>query len=116
MMKHYTYNAYPKSYEYDEDRNPVMLDLDEFEELIVIEMMGSYTIIDKQENRLYSAEAESPAKAVEKYIDWVYGEMPIYEWDEEEKGYCSTYIKEWASTGYNIEPAERMAMDIVEER
>ena len=116
MMNHYTYNAYPKSYEYDEDRGPVMLDLDEFEELTIIEMMGSYTIIDKQENRLYSVEAESPAEAVEKYIDWVYGEMRMYEWDEEEGGYNPTYTKEWASTGYNIEPAERMAMEVIEER
>lgn len=116
MMNHYTYNAYPKSYEYDEDRGPVMLDLDEFEELTIIEMAGSYTVIDKQENRLYSVEAESPAEAVEKYIDWVYGEMYIYEWDEEEGGYNSTYMKEWASTGYNIEPAERMAMEVIEER
>ena len=116
MMKHYTYNAFPKSYEYDADHGPIMLDLDEFEELVIIEMAGSYTVIDKQEDRLYSVEAASPAEAVEKYIDWVYGEMPIYEWDEEEEGYCSTYIKEWASTGYNIEPAEQMAMEVIEER
>lgn len=102
MMKHTTIHAYPKSQEND-DFQPVMLDLDTFYNLLVIECGCSYTVVDEQEHRLYSVEAESCIEAVKKYIDWVYGEMYIYEWDSVEGGYEMTSEKDWASTNYNFE-------------
>lgn len=113
MMKHTTIHAYPKSQEND-DFQPVMLDLDTMDNLLVIECGRSYTVVDEQEHRLYSVEAESCIEAVKKYIDWVYGEMYIYQWDSVEGGYDMTSEKDWASNGFNFE-IDRLDWDLVEE-
>lgn len=113
MMKHYSMNAYPKSYEND-NFEPTILDLETFDELTIIECGESYTIIDSYENRMYSVAATSPEAAVKKYIDWVYGEMYIYEWDSVEGGWDRTDEKEWASSAYNLEYC-KLSMELVEE-
>ena len=102
MMKYTTIHAYPKSQEND-DFQPVMLDLDTMDNLLVIECGRNFTVLDEQEHRLYSVEAESCIEAVKKYIDWVYGEMYIYEWNKEEGGYDMTFEKDWASNGFTFE-------------
>lgn len=113
MMKHTTVHAYPKHYDND-NFEPVMLDLESFDNLLVIECGDSYTVLDGQEHRLYSVKAASCIEAVKKYIDWVYGEMHIYQWDSVEGGYEMTPEKDWASTDYNFE-IDRLDWELVEE-
>ena len=102
MMKHTTIHAYPKSQEND-DFQPVILDLDTMDNLLVIECGRNFTVLDEQEHRLYSVEAESCIEAVKKYIDWVYGEMYIYEWNSVEGGWDRTDETDWASSGFDFE-------------
>ena len=113
MMKHTTVHAFPKSYDSD-SFEPQMLDLETFDSLLVIECGESCTIIDEAEHRLYSVKAESCIEAVKKYIDWVYGEMYIYEWDSVEGGWNRTDETNWASTGYTYE-IDRLDWELVEE-
>ena len=102
MMKHTTIHAYAKHYN-DDSFEPQMLDLDTMDNLLVIECDNSYTVLDEQEHRLYSVRAASCIEAVKKYIDWVYGETYIYQWDDIEGGWDRTNEKDWASNGYNFE-------------
>lgn len=113
MMKHTTVHAYPKHYNND-NFEPTILDLDTFDNLLVTECGRAYTVVDEQEHRLYSVEADSCIEAVKKYIDWVYGEMYIYEWDSIEGGWDVTNEKDWASTGYDFE-IDRPDWELVEE-
>lgn len=113
MMKHTTIHAFPKSYNND-TLEPQMFDLDAFDNLLVVECGESYTVIDEAEHRLYSVKAESCIEAVKKYIDWVYDEMHIYEWDNVEGGWNCTDEKDWASTGYTYE-IDRLDWELVEE-
>ena len=113
MMKHTTIHAFPKSYDND-TFEPQMLDLDAFDSLLVVECGKSCTIIDEAEHRLYSVEAESCIEAVKKYIDWVYGEMYIYQWDSVEGGRDRTGEKDWASSGYDFE-IDQLDWELVEE-
>ena len=113
MMKHTTIHAFPKSYD-SNALEPQMFDLDAFDGLLVIENAGSCTVIDEQEHRLYSVKAASCIEAVKKYIDWVYGEMYIYQWDSVEGGWDRTDETDWASTGYTYE-IDRLDWELVEE-
>ena len=112
MMKHTTVRAFPKHYD-NNNFEPVMLDLEAFDNLLVIECGNDYTVLDKQENRLYSVKASSCIEAVKKYIDWVYGEMYIYEWDSVEGGWEPTNEKDWASSDYIFE-IDRLDWELVE--
>ena len=49
MMNHTTVRAFPKSYDSD-SFEPQMLDLDAFDNLLVVECGESYTIIDEAEH------------------------------------------------------------------
>ena len=113
MMKHTTIHACPKHCNND-NFEPVMLDLETFDNLLVIECGDSYTVVDEQEHRLYSVKAASCIEAAKKYIDWVYGEMHIYQWDSVEGGYEMTPEKDWASTDYEFE-IDRLDWELVEE-
>ena len=115
MMKYTTIHAFPKSYD-NNTLEPQMLDLDAFDNLLVVECGESCTIVDEAEHRLYSVEAESCIEAVKKYIDWVYGEMYIYQWDSVEGGWDRTGEKDWASSGYDFEINPRgLEWELVEE-
>ena len=102
MMNYSTIHAYPK-HQYSEDFEPAMLDLDPMDNLLVIECGNNYTVVDEQEHRLYNVKANDATEAVKKYIDWVYGEMYIYEWNAEEGGYDMTSKKERASAHFILE-------------
>lgn len=102
MMTNYSVSAYPKFHQTN-SFEPSMLDLDTFESLLVIGSSESYTVVDEAEHRLYNVRAESCIEAVAKYIDFIYGMVTIYEWDNMEGGWCTTPNKDWASKGFNFE-------------
>ena len=111
MKNLYTYNAIPTA---TESR---MIDgLDELENLRIIENGESYEVIHTEAKTIYSCKATSCTEAVRKYIDWLYGQMPVLEWSEEDEGYNETNQTDWASTGYRIEEDYSYDWEIIEER
>lgn len=64
----------------------------------------TYTVIHK--DTFYFAEAANELDAIEKYIDYLYGVVDMYEYEEAEEGY-TFHHEGWASFGYsNIESIE----------
>lgn len=113
MMKHYTVHAFPKYYGTD-SFDPSVLDIETLSGLLVVEAGRSYTVVDEREHRLYCVEAESCVEAVKKYIDFIYGMMTVYEWDEAEGGWNPTNQADWAGNHFNYE-IDRLDWDEVVE-
>ena len=81
-MKIHTYNCKPHEHPYVRDIEPF--------QLTIMGQAHDYVVIDREENRLFSTDAATPIDAACAYISWVYGEVRVLEWDEEELGYCET--------------------------
>lgn len=91
------------------EKHSVPFDLPESIEVSVL-MSGTtdsnttYTVIHS--DVFYFAAAENELQAIEKYIDYLFGMVDMYEYDEAEEGY-TFHHEGWASDGYfDIESIE----------
>lgn len=93
-----------------------MLDLDYFYELTVISNGENHTVIDHENKRMYAVECINAEAAVRAYLDWVFGEMPLYTYDKEIDDWEQTERAEWASAYFDIIEEHYTNWEQIEER
>lgn len=94
-----TFTAYRKEMGHE----PIAFDLECTMEFETLEVNGSYVVVDSYEKRLYTVQAESHEAAVQNYINWYYGQVRLWKYDEEERGYCESDEFVQAATQYTLE-------------
>ncbi len=114
MMTYTNFRAMPKDVV---NSDPVaMFDLDYFYELTVITCGESHTVIDSENKRMYAVNRVNAEAAVRAYLDWVFGEMPLYTYSQEADGWEQTDRTDWASEYFDITPDYCPNWEQVEER
>lgn len=114
MMKYTNFRAMPKDVT---NSDPVaMFDLDYFYGLTVISNGESHTVIDNENKRMYAVDRANAEAAVRAYLDWVFGEMPLYTYSQEADGWEQTDRMDWASEFFDITPDYCPSWEQVEER
>lgn len=90
----------------ESEQDGVCFDLESSIELEVLEGNSCFIVMDESERRLYKVEAETAEAAVRRYIDWCYGMVRLWKYDETEKGYCEsdTFVK--AGEQYDLQEYE----------
>lgn len=91
------------AYRNESENQPIAFDLECTMELETLEVNGSYVVIDSYEKRLYTVQADSHETAVQNYINWYYGQVRLWKYDEEERGYCESDEFVQAATQYTLE-------------
>lgn len=94
-----TFTAYRK----EVGHKPISFELECTIELETLDINGCYIVIDSHEKRLYTLQAESHEAAVQNYINWCYGMVRLWKYDEEEQGYCESDEFVQAATQYTLE-------------
>lgn len=114
MMKYNNFRAMPKDVT---NADPVaMFDLDYFYELTVITNGESHTVIDSENERMYAVDRPNAEAAVRAYLDWVFGEMPLYTYSQEEDGWELTDRTDWPAEYFDITLDYCPSWEQVEER
>lgn len=114
MMTYTNFRAMPKDVA---NSDPVaMFDLDYFYDLTVITCGESHTVIDNENKRMYAVDRINAEAAVRAYLDWVFGEMPLYTYSQEADGWEQTDRTDWASEYFDITPDYCPNWEQVEER
>lgn len=93
-----------------------MFDLDYFYDLTVISNGENHTVIDNENKRMYAVERINAEAAVRAYLDWVFGEMPLYTYSEEADGWEQTERTDWAGEYFDITVDPYPHWEQVEER
>ena len=114
MMKYNNFRAMPKDIT---NFDPVaMFDLDYFYDLTVITCGESHTVIDSENKRMYAVDRINAESAVRAYLDWVFGEMPLYTYNPVEDGWEQTDRTDWPAEYFDITPDYCPNWEQVEER
>lgn len=78
------------AYTCEPHNHPHVRNIDPFQ-LTVIGHTNDYTVIDRFDNKLFIVyDAVTPIDAARAYINWVYGQVRVCEWDAEEAGWSET--------------------------
>ena len=93
-----------------------MLNLDYFYELTVISNGENHTVIDHENKRMYAVERINAEAAIRAYLDWVFGEMPLYTYDKDADGWEETERTDWASEYFDIIEERYTNWEQIEER
>lgn len=96
------------------DFEPVIFDLEDFDNLTVVENDNDYIVFDNEEHNEYHTIANSKERAIAKYIDWFYGMVEVWEYDKNEEEYVPSDKYEWASSAYYISEREHSWETIME--
>ena len=64
---------------------------------------GEYIVMDEEEHNLYRVEAKDYEEAIKRYIDWFYGMVRLWKYDDIEKGFCESDEFVMASSQYDIQ-------------
>ena len=108
------FRAHPKDIT---NSDPVaMFDLDYFYDLTVVSNGESHTVIDNENKRMYAVERINAEAAVRAYLDWVFGEMPLYTYNAEADGWEQTERTDWAGEYFDIVIDNYPGWEQVEER
>jgi hypothetical protein len=84
-------------------------------QFMTVNSKNSILVIDRNNDQIYQVESTpNPILAIRKYIDWMYGVIPLYCYNHEKKDFEETEENEWASKYYEIEET-RLCVDLIRE-